>query len=85
MEFDPVWRSSNEVAVANLDNLEPAIPSAFCNAHKGDTLVFVTNDGVPETTRRILARRLTGRGCIRSAMSLSSLSRSPANWRSSGT
>lgn len=50
----------NAVAVANLDNLEPAIPSAFWNAHAGDGLVFVTNEGVPETTRRILARRANG-------------------------
>jgi hypothetical protein len=50
----------NAVVVANLDNLGPAIPSAFWNAHAGDGLVFVTNDGVPETTRRILQRRANG-------------------------
>lgn len=50
----------NAVVVANLDNLEPAIPSAFWNAHAGDGLVFVTNEGVPETTRRILERRING-------------------------
>lgn len=50
----------NAVVVANLDNLEPAIPSAFWNAHAGDGLVFVTDEGVPETTRRILQRRANG-------------------------
>lgn len=50
----------NVVAVANLDRLEPAIPSAFWNAHAGDGLVFVTDDGIPETTRRILERRAHG-------------------------
>lgn len=50
----------NEIAVANLDNLAPAIPSAFWNAHMGDGLVFVTDAGIPETTRRILQRRANG-------------------------
>lgn len=50
----------NVVAVANLDRLEPAIPSAFWNAHAGDGLVFVTDAGNPETTRRILERRAHG-------------------------
>ena len=50
----------NEVVVANLDNPVPAIPAAFWNAHAGDGLVFVTNQGVPETTRRILERRANG-------------------------
>jgi len=50
----------NAIAVANLDRLEPAIPSAFFNAHKGDGLVFVTDEGVPEATRRMLERRASG-------------------------
>lgn len=50
----------NEVVIANLDNLEPAIPSAFWNAHMGDGLAFVTNEGIPEPTRRILERRANG-------------------------
>lgn len=50
----------NEVAVANLDSLEAGIPSMFWNAHAGDGLVYVTNDGVPQTTRRILERRANG-------------------------
>lgn len=50
----------NEVAVVNLDNMGPGIPSAFWNAHMGDGLVFVTNDGVPQTTVDILKRRANG-------------------------
>lgn len=51
---------SNEVAIANLDNPEPAIPSAFWNAHMGQGLAFVTNDGVPAATREMLERRASG-------------------------
>jgi hypothetical protein len=50
----------NEVAIANLDNLEAAIPSMFWNAHRGDGLAFVTNDGVPQGTRDMLQRRADG-------------------------
>ncbi len=50
----------NNVVIANLDNLEPAIPSAFWNAHMGDGLAFVTDEGIPEPTRRILERRANG-------------------------
>jgi len=50
----------NEIAIINLDNMEPGIPSAFWNAHRGDGLAFVTNDGVPEATRRMLERRANG-------------------------
>lgn len=50
----------NEIVVANLDNLPAAIPSMYWNAHAGDGLVFVTNEGVPETTRRMLERRANG-------------------------
>jgi hypothetical protein len=32
----------------------------YWNAHMGDGLVFVTNAGIPETTRRILQRRANG-------------------------
>lgn len=48
------------VAVVNLDRAVTGIPSAFFNAHMGDGLVFVTNDGIPEVTRQILARRAGG-------------------------
>lgn len=51
---------ANMVVVANLDDLEPANPSAFWNAHAGNGLVFVTDEGVPETTRDILSRRNHG-------------------------
>lgn len=50
----------NEVAIVNLDNMEPGIPSAFWNAHRGDGLAFVTDDGVPQATRRMLERRFNG-------------------------
>ncbi len=50
----------NDVVIANLDNLEPAVPSIFWNAHMGDGLAFVTNEGVPDATRRILQRRAHG-------------------------
>lgn len=43
----------NEVAIVNLDNIEPGIPSAFWNAHRGDGLAYVTNEGIPAATRRI--------------------------------
>lgn len=50
----------NEMVIANLDNLEPAIPSAFWNAHRGDGLAFVTNDGIPEATREMFELRANG-------------------------
>ncbi len=50
----------NDVVIANLDNLMPALPSAFWNAHMGDGLAFVTDEGIPEPTRRILDRRANG-------------------------
>jgi hypothetical protein len=51
---------ANDVVIVNLDRLEEGIPSAFWNAHMGDGLAFVTNDGVPDATRRILDRRANG-------------------------
>lgn len=50
----------NVVVVANLDRPEFAIPAAFWNAHAGDGLVFVTDEGVPQTTIDILERRGSG-------------------------
>lgn len=50
----------NEIAIANLDNLEAAIPSAFWNAHRGDGLAFVTDEGIPEATREMFALRANG-------------------------
>jgi hypothetical protein len=50
----------NEIVVANLDNLEPAIPSAFWNAHRGDGLAFVTDDGIPQATLDMFRLRANG-------------------------
>ena len=50
----------NEMVIANLDNLEPAIPSAFWNAHRGDGLAFVTDEGVPEATIEMFRLRANG-------------------------
>ncbi len=50
----------NAVVIANLDNLLPAVPSVFWNAHMGDGLAFVKNTGIPEETKRILNRRMNG-------------------------
>lgn len=50
----------NIIVIANLDNLSPAIPSAFFNAHMGEGLAYVTNEGIPEATIRMLQRRSNG-------------------------
>jgi hypothetical protein len=50
----------NEVAIVNLDNLEAGVPSAFWNAHMGDGLAFVTDEGVPAATVEMLQRRAHG-------------------------
>lgn len=50
----------NEVVIANLDNLPPAIPSAFWNAHRGDGLAFVTDEGIPEATKEMFRLRANG-------------------------
>ena len=50
----------NEMVIANLDNLAPAIPSAFWNAHRGDGLAFVTNEGIPEPTLEMFRLRANG-------------------------
>lgn len=50
----------NEIVIANLDNLEPAIPSAFWNAHRGDGLAFVTDDGIPAETLEMFRLRANG-------------------------
>ena len=50
----------NVVAIANLDNPYPAIPSIFWNAHMGQGFAFVTNEGVPEATMEMLKRRANG-------------------------
>jgi len=50
----------NVVAIANLDNPSPAIPSIFWNAHMGQGFAFVTDEGVPEATMDMLKRRANG-------------------------
>ncbi|WP_205793700.1 cell wall-binding repeat 2 family protein [Methanosarcina sp. MSH10X1] len=45
------------VFVASIDALEYAYPAASWNAHMGDGFAYVTPDGVPEETRRILEKR----------------------------
>lgn len=50
----------NDVAIVNLDRLEEGVPSAFWNAHMGDGLAFVTDEGVPEATKEMLRNRLHG-------------------------
>ncbi len=50
----------NEIVIANLDNLEPAMPSAFWNAHAGDGLAFVTGEGIPEATLEMFRIRANG-------------------------
>lgn len=50
----------NAVVIANLDHLEPAIPSAFWNAHMGNGLAFVTDQDVPQATIDLLKRRANG-------------------------
>jgi hypothetical protein len=50
----------NIIAIANLDNLDPALPSAFFNAHMGEGLAYVTDDGIPDATLRMITRRANG-------------------------
>jgi len=45
------------IFIAYTDALEYAYPAANWNAHMGDGFAYVTPDGVPEETRRILERR----------------------------
>lgn len=45
------------VHVVNINELEYGLPAANWNAHAGDGLVFVTDEEVPEGTKRILERR----------------------------
>lgn len=50
----------NEILIANLDNSDAAIPGAFWNAHMGDGLAFVTDEGVPAATKEIFRLRANG-------------------------
>jgi hypothetical protein len=45
------------VFVASIDALEYAYPAANWNAHMGDGFAYVTPEGVPDETRRMLERR----------------------------
>ncbi len=57
-EFLAVMESNHRdiVLVASTDALEYAYPAANWNAHMGRGFAFVTPEGVPEETKRILAR-----------------------------
>jgi hypothetical protein len=48
---------STNIVVASADHRDYALPAAAWSAYSGDTLVFVTGDGVPPATARILAQR----------------------------
>jgi len=48
---------SSNIVVASADERDYALPAAAWSAYSGDTLVFVTKDGVPPATARILAQR----------------------------
>lgn len=45
------------VHIVNIDELEYGFPASNWDSHAGDALAFVTEDGVPEETQRILERR----------------------------
>lgn len=47
----------NEIAIANIDHPEHALPAAYWNAHMGQGFAYVTSEGVPEATREMLQRR----------------------------
>jgi hypothetical protein len=58
-EYIAVLESNHRqiVFIASTDALEYAYPAANWNAHMGDGFAYVTPEGVPEETRRILERR----------------------------
>ncbi|MGB9939837.1 cell wall-binding repeat 2 family protein [Methanosarcina sp.] len=58
-EYISVLESNHRqiVFIASTDALEYAYPAANWNAHMGDAFAYVTPEGVPEETRRILERR----------------------------
>ncbi len=45
------------IAVVDVDQPETGIPSAFWNAHRGDGLIFVTDDGIPRDSLEMIKRR----------------------------
>jgi hypothetical protein len=58
-EYIAVLESNHRqiVFIASTDALEYAYPAANWNAHQGDGFAFVTPEGVPEETRRMLEKR----------------------------
>ncbi|WP_229390130.1 cell wall-binding repeat-containing protein [Methanosarcina sp. DH2] len=58
-EYISVLESNHRqiVFIASTDALEYSYPAANWNAHMGDSFAYVTPEGVPEETRRILERR----------------------------
>lgn len=58
-EYIAVLESNHRqiIFIASTDALEYAYPAANWNAHMGDGFAYVTPDGVPEETRRILEKR----------------------------
>lgn len=61
-EFLAVLKSnhSEEILIAATQAIDYAFAGANWNAHRGSALAFVTPDGVPPETRRILRRRGPG-------------------------
>ncbi|AKB80082.1 hypothetical protein MSHOH_3599 [Methanosarcina horonobensis HB-1 = JCM 15518] len=58
-EYISVLESNHRqiVFIASTDALEYAYPASNWNAHMGDAMAYVTPEGVPEETRRMLERR----------------------------
>lgn len=55
-EYLAILESNHQemVMIAPIDNLDYALPASNWNAHNGNAFAFVTRDGVPEETKRIL-------------------------------
>lgn len=58
-EYIAVLESNHRqiVFIASTDALEYAYPAANWNAHQGDGFAFVTPEGIPDETRRMLEKR----------------------------
>lgn len=48
---------SSNIVIASAESRDYALPAAAWSAYSGDTLVFVTRDGIPDATARVLAQR----------------------------
>lgn len=57
-EYLAVLESNHQevVLIAPIDNLDYALPASNWNAHNGNGFAFVTKEGVPEETKRILGQ-----------------------------